>query len=98
MGNDWSVQADFANKGTQDLLRRVLEDLHNLSRNDGAAMTPSDLLATAQRNLRVLDVTVSKLQHANAAPELRAIESGLLFILRSIKDENSTDCRHLACG
>jgi hypothetical protein len=59
-------------------------------------MTPSDLAAIANRNLRVLDATVDKLIAAGAKSEWRAVELGLLYIIRRINDENSTDRRRAA--
>jgi hypothetical protein len=45
-------------------------------------MSPDDLAAIAERNLRVLDATVDKLLHADAKRELRAIHLSLLYLLR----------------
>jgi hypothetical protein len=61
-------------------------------------MTNDDLLAVAQRNLRVLDVTVDKLLRADAKTELRALEIQLLFLLRKVTpDENPSNRSRAAC-
>jgi hypothetical protein len=60
-------------------------------------MTPSDMLAIAERNMRTLDIAVDNLLHDDAKTELRAVELQLKHILRKVSDANHPDSR-AACG
>jgi hypothetical protein len=63
-------------------------------------MTPADLLMIAERNLRVIAITVDKLLHAEAQSQLRAVEFGLLYLVRRINEhaQDASDGRSACCG
>ena len=66
------------------LLTAFVGSVAGLSAFDGAAMvnvTPADLLAIAERNLRTLDIVVDRLIEAGATSEVQAVVSHLQEII-----------------